>query len=71
MDINEYWRGVSAREKSTKERFQQAAYNHLYEVRKDLAMRIVTTDADPFYVEDPNDPRWLRFMEFVCEHWDD
>ena len=50
-------------------RYGQAMFNNLVIVRPDLAEKVRGTDADPFYVERLNDPRWDRFVEIVEAEW--
>lgn len=44
-------------------------FNHLLEVRPDLAEAVRGTDKDPFYVKELADPRWDRFVEFIESEW--
>lgn len=50
-------------------RYGQAMFNHLLEVRPDLAEAVRGTDKDPFYVKELADPRWDRFVEFIESEW--
>lgn len=47
----------------------QVLFNHLYEVRQDLADQIRGTDCDPFYAEDTLDQRFVRALEFLDQNW--
>lgn len=52
-----------ARARTHRERYGQAMFNHLFEVRRDLANEIRGTDNDPFYVEKLSHPNWDLFVE--------
>jgi len=58
---------IRAREKC--ERYCQAMFNHLVEVRPDLSEQVRGTDMDPFYCHSPTDPRWDRFVRFIETNW--
>lgn len=51
------------------QRYGQAMFNHLCEVRPDLSEQVRGTDKDPFYVESLSDPRWDRFVDFIEAEW--
>lgn len=51
------------------QRYGQALFNRLCEVRPELAEQVRATDMDPFYVTMPQDPRLLRFIEFIEANW--
>lgn len=63
-----YFDGIT-RARKTGERYCQAMFNHLHEVRPDLSVRIEATDKDPFYAPSPKDPRWDRFVAFIETNW--
>lgn len=63
-----YFDGI-ARGLRTGERYCQAMFNHLHEVRPDLSERVCGTDHDPFYCESPQDPKWDRFVTFIEANW--
>jgi hypothetical protein len=50
-------------------RYGQAMFNHLLEVRPDLAETVRGTDKDPFYVQELKDPKWDRFVEYIELNW--
>jgi hypothetical protein len=52
-------------------RYGQALFNHLLEVRPELAERVKGTDIDPFYLEGPaqDSNKWDRFIEFLESNW--
>lgn len=52
-------------------RYGQALFNTLVDVRLDLAEQVRGTDNDPFYARGgTNDPRLIRFGEFVNANWE-
>lgn len=53
----------------TQERYGQAMFNHLCEVRPEMAKMIRGTLNDPFHAESPQDPRWDRFVKFIETNW--
>ena len=62
MELHEFFEGARNRQKNfPNERKGQAAFNLLYEVRKELADEIRGTDNDPFY----DDSNWGRFVSFL------
>lgn len=50
-------------------RYGQAMFNHLLDIRRDLAEQVRATDKDPFYVERLDHPNWDRFVAFIEENW--
>lgn len=53
MLLSEFYVVVSKRQQTNKyERYGQALFNALDQIRPDLAARIVATDLDPFYRSD-------------------
>jgi hypothetical protein len=63
-----YFDGIT-RARKTGERYCQAMFNHLHDVRPDLAEQVRGTDKDPFYCPSPDDPRWDRFVNFIETNW--
>jgi hypothetical protein len=54
------------------QRWGQAHYNHLVEIRPDLARMIRGTNIDPFavkYNRGKGDPTWARFVQFLEDNW--
>ena len=51
------------------ERYGQAIFNHLWEVRPDLSEKVRRTDKDPFYIDTLHDPRWDAFVNFIETNW--
>lgn len=70
MDLYQFFIDVGERAAQSGERFGQAAFNHLTEVRPDLSEQVRGTDKDPFYADDPSDPRWKRFNLFLRQNWE-
>jgi hypothetical protein len=60
---------LAARSSNGTLRYGQAIFNHLCEVRPDLAEKARGTDKDPFYVERLNDSRWDNFVAFIETEW--
>jgi hypothetical protein len=50
-------------------RYGQALFNHLLDVRPELAEEIRGTDKDPFYIETLSDPKYKNFLDFLSERW--
>lgn len=48
-------------EKNGSERLGQAYFNELVQIAPEFAEKIRGTNADPFYLESPTDPRWNAF----------
>lgn len=72
MLLHQFYQGVRKRMKLyPTERYGQAFYNHLYEVRKDLAIQIQNTDKDPFNVSDQAPGGISVAIHFVESHWND
>jgi hypothetical protein len=44
-------------------------FNHLCEVRPDLAEQIRGTDKDPFYCTSPMDPKFDAAIAFIEANW--
>lgn len=63
-----YFDGI-VRARKNNERYCQAMFNHLVEVRPDLAEQVRGSDMDPFYCQTPQDPRWDRFVNFIETNW--
>lgn len=57
------------RAKKTNERHGQAMFNHLFEIRPDLANEVRGTDKDPFHIIKSSHPNWARFVEFIESRW--
>ena len=69
MSLYEFYQGIGARHAaSNTERYCQAAFTHLHEVRPDLAEQVRGTDKDPFYITTSH-PNWARFVAFIDENW--
>jgi hypothetical protein len=74
MTKDQYWQCVKQAICDHPEwRTGQAAFNVLWEHRRDLSEQIRGTDLDPFYVRDRNSAGIFpaEFREWVEAHWDD
>lgn len=71
ISLNAYWTDVATRanRKGNAERYGQAAFNYLAEVRPDLSERVRGTYLDPFYASSVADNRFINFMGFLRENW--
>jgi hypothetical protein len=63
-----YFDGI-LRARKTGERYCQAMFNHLCEVRPDLSEQVQGSIMDPFYAVSPQDPRWDKFVAFIETNW--
>lgn len=63
-----YFDGIT-RARKTGERYCQAMFNHLAEVRPEIAEAVRGTVCDPFHAQSPTDPRWDRFVAYIESHW--
>jgi hypothetical protein len=64
MTYTEYFQIVYKRFYKTEERFGQACFNVLAEVKPDLAERVRGTKIDPFYI----DERFPEFEQFLTQN---
>lgn len=70
MQLYEFYRAVSRLAKRRGWRYGQAAFNHLHDVRPDLAEIVRGTDKDPYHEDfHTNWARWASFTEFLEAHW--
>ena len=65
MKLHQYYAEVSKRQAKTNERKGQAAFNVLYAVRSELALKISGSDIDPFYDDYLN----ADFLTFLTNEW--
>lgn len=65
MKLHEYYAEVSKRVNKTNERKGQAAFNVLYAVRSELALKISGSNIDPFYDNYLNPD----FLTFLTNEW--
>lgn len=70
ITIYQFYQNLEKRQKEKpRERFGQAAYNLLWEMRGDIAC-LISEREDPFYsVKSNQDPGWRKFIAFVESHW--
>jgi hypothetical protein len=69
ISLHQFYFDAMVRARTTSERYGQAMFNHLYQVRPDLSERVRGTINDPFHVYTLPDPRWDRFVAFIETHW--
>jgi hypothetical protein len=69
ISLHHYYFDAITRANSTGERYGQAMFNHLVEVRPDLSEQVRATSMDPFHVRTLSDPRWDRFVAFIESNW--
>lgn len=69
LSLHKFYFDAIVRARNTGERYGQAMFNHLYEVRPDLAEQVRSQPTDPFYVEKLNHPAWDRFVYFIEKNW--
>lgn len=71
ISLHQFYYGGIVRSATNRERYGQAMFNHLVEIRPDLAEKIRGTNMDPFFCNRPNDPsgKFDRFVQFIEENW--
>lgn len=69
--LHKFYTDGEVRARHRGERYCQAMFNHLTEVRPALAELVRGSLADPFYASGPQDIRWKRFVKFIEMHWYD
>lgn len=69
ISLHQFYFDAVSRARKTNERYGQAMFNHLVEVRPDLAECVRGSLADPFYVERLADPRWDKFVNYIETQW--
>lgn len=70
LKLHEFYESIQQRLKAyPQERYCQAAFNALAEVRPDLSESVRGKDNDPFYCTSLDEPRWKRFVEFLNANW--
>lgn len=69
MSLHKFYFDAATLARVHRWRYGQAIFNHLTQIRPDLAEIIRGTDKGPFYVENLHDPRWDRFVEFIETKW--
>jgi hypothetical protein len=57
------------RARRNQERYGQAMFNHLCEVRPGLSEMVRGTNMDPFYCSSPMDAQFDRFVAFIEQNW--
>lgn len=69
VPLHKFYSDAVTRSSRTSERYGQAMFNHLCEVRSDLAEKVRGTDMDPFYCESRDDDRFKKFIRFIELNW--
>lgn len=69
MSLHKFYFDGITRARVTGERYCQAMFNHLAEVRPEMAELVRGSETDPFHCQGPTDPRWDRFVEFIEKNW--
>jgi hypothetical protein len=69
LSLHKFYFDAIQRARLKKERYGQAMFNHLAEVRPDLSEQVRASNKDPFHVAQLSDPRWDRFVEFIESNW--
>ncbi len=69
LSLHRFYFDAITRARLKRERYCQAMFNHLCEVRPDLSEKVRATAMDPFYCTSPNDPKFDRFIEFIEKNW--
>ena len=69
LSLHQFYFDALTRARKTSERYGQAMFNHLAEVRPEMAEMVRGTKNDPFYVLSPTDARWDAFVEFIESNW--
>ncbi len=69
--LSKFYMDAMLRANAKKERYGQACFNHLCDVRADLAEAVRGSDKDPFHMHGPADnfERWDRFAVFIETNW--
>lgn len=67
--LHKFFQDAEERGALTGERYCQAMFNHLHEVRPDLAEAIRGSDKDPYYSVGPQTSEWTRFVAYLQENW--
>lgn len=69
LSLHKFYFDAITRARVSGERYGQAMFNHLCEVRPDLSEQVRGTDKDPFHVSHLNHPNWDRFVSFIEANW--
>lgn len=67
-ELSRFFCDARERARTRRERFGQAVFNHLAEVRPDLSEAIRGTDKDPFHAGREH-PAWAKLATFLDENW--
>lgn len=69
ISLHRFYFDSATRARINRERYGQAMFNHLCEVRPELAEQCRATNKDPFYCSSPTDPNFDRFISFIESAW--
>lgn len=68
--LSHYWLGLlKYAEKYPNQRWGQAAFNYLCQIRPDLSEQVRSTDLDPFYVDSAEHPTFVNFSAWLRLNW--
>lgn len=67
--LHEFYTAAIARSRTSGERYGQAVFNLLHEVRPQLSEQVRGTGMDPYHVLDTKDASWRKFVAFLESHW--
>lgn len=71
ISLHRFYFDSILRARKTGERYGQALFNHLCEVRPELSEKVRATGIDPFFLTGPQDnpQKWDEFIEFIETRW--
>lgn len=69
LPLHKFYFDSITRARNTRERYGQAMFNHLCEVKPDLAEKVRNTNMDPFYCASPMEAKFNCFIEFIESNW--
>lgn len=69
LSLHEFYFDSITRCCKTGERYGQGMFNHLCEVKPDLAEKVRGTNMDPFYCSSSMEAKFDRFITFIEANW--
>lgn len=69
LSLHEFYFDSITRCRKTGERYGQGMFNHLCEVKPDLAEKVRGTNMDPFYCSSSMEAKFDRFITFIEANW--
>ena len=69
ISLNKFYFDSITRCRKNGERYGQGMFNHLCEVKPDLAEKVRGTNMDPFYCSSPMEAKFDRFINFIEANW--